>query len=61
MCGLIVAAVLFYLVAVGGFSVVSFIVGSAYEAGGIWGILGLIAWIFFWMWVASKSDKDKKK
>lgn len=63
MLGMLLMAVLFYLAIVCGFSAVSFIVGSAYEAGGIWGILGLIALIFFLMWVASKTggDKNKKK
>lgn len=36
-------------------------VSSAFADGGIWGVIGLIAWIFFWMWVASKSDSGRKK
>lgn len=39
-------------------------VSSAFADGGIWGVLLLIGWIFFWMWVASETcggDKGKKK
>lgn len=63
MCGVIMMGILLYLGIVGGFSVVSFAAGSAYEAGGIWGILGFVAWIFFLMWIASiiGDGKGKKK
>lgn len=62
MCGMIMMGILLYLAIVGGFSAVSFLFGSAFEAAGIWGIIGLIAWIIFWMWIASKSnDKGGKK
>lgn len=36
-------------------------VSTAFAAGGIWGVILLIAWIFFWMWVASETCNDKKK
>lgn len=35
-------------------------VSSAYASGGIWGIVGLIAWIIFCMWLASKLSSKKK-
>lgn len=62
MCGMIMMGVLLYLTIVGGFSAVSLLFGSAFEAAGIWGIIGLIAWIIFLMWIASRSnDKGGKK
>lgn len=35
-------------------------VSSAFADGGILGVIGLVAWIFFWMWVASKTCGDGK-
>ena len=35
-------------------------VSSAFADGGIWGVIGLFAWIFFCMWIARESAKDKK-
>lgn len=35
-------------------------VSSAFADGGILGVIGLIAWVFFWMWVASKTCGDDK-
>ena len=36
-------------------------VSTAFADGGIWGVILLIAWIFFWMWVASETCGGKKK
>lgn len=36
-------------------------VSTAFADGGIWGVILLIAWIFFWMWVASETCGDSKK
>lgn len=36
-------------------------VSSAFADGGILGVIGLFAWIFFWMWIASETCTDKKK
>lgn len=36
-------------------------VSSAFRDGGIWGILFLVAWIIFCIWLASKSSNDKGK
>lgn len=35
-------------------------VSTAFADGGIWGVILLIAWIFFWMWVASKICSKNK-
>ena len=35
-------------------------ISSAFAGGGILGVIGLVAWIFFWMWVASETCNDKK-
>ena len=61
--GMLLMGFLLYLAIVGGFSAVSFLFGSAFEAGGWLGVIGVVAWIFFWMWVASETcgDKGKKK
>lgn len=62
MCGLIVYCVLLYVAGVGIFSAISLLLGSVYEAVGILGLLALIAFIFFCVWLVSKSnDKDGKK
>ena len=46
-----------------GIIAVVWMVSSAFAEDGIWGVIGLIAWIFFWMWFASETcgDKGKKK
>lgn len=36
-------------------------VSTAFADGGVWGVILLIAWIFFWMWIASETCGDKKK
>lgn len=36
-------------------------VSSAFADGGVLGVIGLAAWIFFWMWVASETCGNKKK
>ena len=36
-------------------------VSTAFADGGIWGVILLIAWILFWMWVASETCGGKKK
>lgn len=35
-------------------------VSTAFADGGIWGVILLIAWIFFWMWVESKICSKNK-
>lgn len=35
-------------------------VSSAYASGGIWGIIGLIAWVIICMWIACKLSNKKK-
>lgn len=35
-------------------------VSSAFADGGVLGVIGLAAWIFFWMWVASKICSKNK-
>lgn len=59
--GFLLMGVLLFLGIVGGFSAVSFLFSSAFRDGGIWGILFLVAWIIFCLWVASKSSNDKGK
>lgn len=36
-------------------------VNTAFADGGVWGVILLIAWIFFWMWIASETCGGKKK
>lgn len=36
------------------------VVSSAYASGGIWGIIGLIAWVIICMWIACKLSNKKK-
>jgi len=37
------------------------LVSSVFADGGILGVIGLFVWIFFCMWIASKTCNDKKK
>lgn len=57
--GMLMMGLLTYL----GIMAAVWMVSSAFADGGIWGVLLLIGWIFFWMWVASETcgDKGKKK
>lgn len=36
-------------------------VSTAFADGGVWGVILLIAWIVFWMWIASETCGGKKK
>lgn len=36
-------------------------VSTAFADWGVWGVILLIAWIFFWMWIASETCGGKKK
>lgn len=44
-----------------GIMAVVWMVSTAFADGGILGVILLIAWIFFWMWVASETRGGKKK
>ena len=39
----------------------AWMVSSAFADGGVLGVIGLVAWIFFWMWFASETCGNKKK
>jgi hypothetical protein len=59
--GFLVMGILLFLGIVGGFSAVSWLIGSTYEAGGVFGILGLVALCVLGMWIASVAYNDKGK
>lgn len=44
-----------------GIMAVVWMVSTAFADGGIWGVFFLVGWIFFWMWVASKTCGDNGK
>jgi len=44
-----------------GIMAVVWLVNSAFADGGILGILGLIVWFFFVMWIARESYNNKEE
>ncbi len=58
---LLLAGLLIFFGIVGGFSVISFLFGSAFEAAGWLGIILEILFILFAMWIATQLGDGKNK